>query len=42
MLNRDVVLTPFHNMTLVCPATSPAHVARLHSAFNYALDALTG
>ncbi len=41
LLNRDVVLTPFHNMTLVCPATTPAHVAQLHAAFDDALDALT-
>jgi glutamate-1-semialdehyde 2,1-aminomutase len=34
-LNRGVVITPFHNMMLVCPQTNEADVARL-------LDALDG
>jgi glutamate-1-semialdehyde 2,1-aminomutase len=42
LLNRDVLVTPFHNMTLVSPATTPAHVARLVAAFDEALSALTG
>ncbi len=29
LLNRGVVITPFHNMMLVCPATSEAHVEAL-------------
>jgi glutamate-1-semialdehyde 2,1-aminomutase len=29
LLNRDVLITPFHNMMLVCPDTRAAHVARL-------------
>jgi glutamate-1-semialdehyde 2,1-aminomutase len=29
LLNRGVVITPFHNMMLVCPATTEAHVERL-------------
>ncbi|WP_181700425.1 transaminase [Chthonobacter albigriseus] len=42
LLNRDVIVTPFHNMTLVSPATTPDHVARLVTAFDQALDALSG
>jgi glutamate-1-semialdehyde 2,1-aminomutase len=41
LLNRDVLLTPFHNMTLVCPATTAAQVSRLNAAFDDALVALT-
>lgn len=40
LVNRDVLVTPFHNMTLVCPATTDAHVARLVAAFDQALAAL--
>ena len=29
LLNRGVVITPFHNMMLVCPATTKAHVETL-------------
>ncbi len=29
LLNRGVVITPFHNMMLVCPATTNAHVETL-------------
>lgn len=29
LLNRGLVITPFHNMLLVCPATTDAHVDRL-------------
>lgn len=42
LLNRDVLVTPFHNMTLVSPATTQAHVGRLVRAFEDALDALAG
>ena len=28
MLNRGVLITPFHNMALMCPATTPADVDR--------------
>lgn len=41
LLNRDVLLTPFHNMTLVSPATTPDQVARLVSVFDAALGDLT-
>ena len=40
LLNRDVLVTPFHNMTLVSPATRPEHVDRLVAGFGAALDAL--
>ena len=42
LLNRDVLITPFHNMMLVCPDTSQADVQRLLAAFDAALTALTG
>jgi len=29
LLNRGVIVTPFHNMMLICPATTGAHVNRL-------------
>ncbi len=39
-LNRGVLLTPFHNMALMCPATTIAHVARHQELFDEALTAL--
>jgi glutamate-1-semialdehyde 2,1-aminomutase len=33
MLNRGVLLTPFHNMTLMSPATTQAHVDRHSEVF---------
>jgi glutamate-1-semialdehyde 2,1-aminomutase len=33
LLNRGVLITPFHNMMLVCPATTDADIARLLGAF---------
>jgi glutamate-1-semialdehyde 2,1-aminomutase len=39
-VNRDVLLTPFHNMALCCPATSAAHVDAHSQVFSDALDAL--
>ena len=29
LLNRGVIITPFHNMMLICPATTQAHVDQL-------------
>ena len=29
LLNRGVIVTPFHNMMLICPATTAAHVEQL-------------
>lgn len=41
-VNRGVLLTPFHNMALMCPATTEQHVARHQRAFDAALDELVG
>ena len=41
LLNRGVLLTPFHNMMLICPATSEADINTLLQVFNECLDALT-
>jgi glutamate-1-semialdehyde 2,1-aminomutase len=40
LLNRGVLITPFHNMMLVCPDTSEADVQMLLGAFEEALEAL--
>ena len=41
-LNRGILITPFHNMALMCPETSTADVD-LHSAvFAQAVDELIG
>ena len=34
LLNRGVLLTPFHNMMLVCPATTIDDVSKLVNVFN--------
>ncbi|GAA3812040.1 aminotransferase [Cellulomonas soli] len=39
-LNRGVLLTPFHNMALMSPATSAADVDRHSAAFSEAADAV--
>jgi glutamate-1-semialdehyde 2,1-aminomutase len=41
-LNRGILLTPFHNMALMCPATAEDDVDRHTDAFDEALAALTG
>jgi glutamate-1-semialdehyde 2,1-aminomutase len=41
LLNRGCLIAPFHNMMLVCPATTAAQVRRLCDAFAQVLDALT-
>lgn len=41
-INRGVLLTPFHNMALICPATTNEHVARHQWVFDAALDELIG
>ncbi|MDR6321594.1 transaminase [Actinoplanes couchii] len=41
LANRGVLLTPFHNMALMCPQTSMADVARHHEIFDAALGELT-
>jgi len=40
LLNRGVLLTPFHNMMLVCPATSMEDLKRLVQVFDDCLNAL--
>lgn len=37
LLNRGLLITPFHNMLLVCPATAGGDVARLLTAFDECL-----
>jgi len=41
-VNRGVLLTPFHNMALMCPATTHEHVERHRRVFDAALDDLVG
>jgi len=41
-INRGVMMTPFHNMALMCPATSREHVGRHAEVFVEALDLLVG
>lgn len=41
-INRGVLITPFHNMALMCPATTVSQVARHQSVFDAALDELVG
>ena len=41
LLNRGVLLTPFHNMMLVCPATSEQDIKKLVQVFNECLTELT-
>ena len=40
LLNRGVLLTPFHNMALMCPETTVEDVARHHEVFDAALREL--
>jgi glutamate-1-semialdehyde 2,1-aminomutase len=42
LLNRGILLTPFHNMALMCPETTVDDVARHHEVFAAALGELTG
>jgi glutamate-1-semialdehyde 2,1-aminomutase len=42
LLNRGVLITPFHNMALMCPATSEEDVDRHGAAFDDALAELFG
>ncbi len=41
-VNRGVLLTPFHNMALMCPATTESDVATHQRVFDEALAALLG
>ena len=40
LLNRGVLLTPFHNMMLVCPATTQKDINKLVQTFNECLTTL--
>ena len=40
LVNRGVLLTPFHNMALMCPVTTPADVDLLTRRFGEAIDDL--
>jgi glutamate-1-semialdehyde 2,1-aminomutase len=42
LLNRGVLITPFHNMALMCPATTEDDVDRHSAAFDAALAELFG
>jgi glutamate-1-semialdehyde 2,1-aminomutase len=42
LLNRGCVIAPFHNMMLVCPATTAAQVDQLLGAFGEVAGALAG
>jgi glutamate-1-semialdehyde 2,1-aminomutase len=42
LLNRGVIVTPFHNMMLICPATTAAHVDRLVEGLDRCLTELMG
>lgn len=41
LINRGVLIAPFHNMTLVSPATTDAQVARLAETLDHCLGILT-
>jgi len=41
-INRGVLITPFHNMALMCPATTMAHVTQHQVMFDAAVDELMG
>ena len=41
-LNRGILLTPFHNMALMCPATAEGDIDRHTQAFDEAVAALLG
>ena len=40
LINRGILITPFHNMTLCCPDTSAADVDKLIATLGDALDEL--
>ncbi len=42
LLNRGVIVTPFHNMMLICPATTAAHVDQLVEGLDRCLGELMG
>jgi len=42
LMNRGIMLTPFHNMALMCPTTTVADVAAHHAAFEEVIRELLG
>jgi len=42
LVNRDILLTPFHNMALMCPATTAADVDRHLAVLDAGVAALVG
>jgi len=42
LLNRGILITPFHNMALVCPATTRADIDLHTQLFAAAVDDLVG
>ena len=42
LVNRGVMLTPFHNMALMCPTTTVAEIERHHQVFEAAIKELLG
>jgi glutamate-1-semialdehyde 2,1-aminomutase len=40
LLNRGVMITPFHNMILICPQTTEGDVDRLVAALSETIDEL--
>jgi glutamate-1-semialdehyde 2,1-aminomutase len=42
MVNRGILMTPFHNMALMCPTTSPADVDRHTAVFGDVVETLLG
>jgi glutamate-1-semialdehyde 2,1-aminomutase len=42
LANRGIMLTPFHNMALMCPTTSVADVSKHHEVFEGAIKELLG
>jgi len=42
LANRGIMLTPFHNMALMCPTTTVADVDRHHEVFEEAIVELVG
>jgi glutamate-1-semialdehyde 2,1-aminomutase len=41
-INRGILMTPFHNMALMCPATTKADVDAHTAVFAAAVDELAG
>ncbi|MFZ9751623.1 MAG: aminotransferase class III-fold pyridoxal phosphate-dependent enzyme, partial [Candidatus Nanopelagicales bacterium] len=41
LINRGIMMTPFHNMALMCPTTTKEDVAKHNEIFNQALAELT-